>query len=90
MATDIPSDQPEKMLSFSLLSHSPTQLAPRLGRLSRVGRKPILTPGYLPITSRGVLPHVSHDNIKEHMSIGSLYVALEDCTWIFPLISYCL
>ncbi|EFR01221.1 queuine tRNA-ribosyltransferase [Nannizzia gypsea CBS 118893] len=78
MATDIPSDQPEEMLSFSLLSHQPTHLAPRLGRLCRVGRKPILTPGYLPITSRGVLPHVSHDNIKEHMSIGSLYVALED------------
>lgn len=80
MASDIPPDHSGEMLSFSLLSHPPTQLAPRLGRLCRVGRKPILTPGYLPITSRGVLPHVSHDNIKEHMSIASLYVALEDCT----------
>ncbi|KAM5441551.1 putative tRNA-guanosine(34) preQ1 transglycosylase [Microsporum ferrugineum] len=79
MAPDIPSNQPEGMLSFSLLAHPPTQLAPRLGRLCRVGRKPILTPGYVPITSRGVLPHVTHDNIKEHLSIGSLYIALEDC-----------
>ncbi|KAF3479511.1 tRNA-guanine transglycosylase family protein [Arthroderma uncinatum] len=78
MATDTPSDKPEEMLTFSLLTHPPTQLAPRLGRLCRVGRKTILTPGYVPITSRGVLPHVTHDNIKEHMSIGSLYVALED------------
>ncbi|EZF35778.1 hypothetical protein H101_00681 [Trichophyton interdigitale H6] len=78
MASDIPSDHSGEMLSFSLLSRPPTHLAPRLGRLCRAGRKPILTPGYLPITSRGVLPHVSHDNIKEHMSIGSLYVALED------------
>lgn len=70
---------PDEMFSFSLLGFTPTLLAPRLGRLALTGRKPIQTPNHVPITSRGVLPHVSHDIMNDRMSIGSLYAAFEDC-----------
>ncbi|EER41156.1 tRNA-guanine transglycosylase [Histoplasma capsulatum var. duboisii H88] len=69
---------PDEMFSFSLLGFTPTLLAPRLGRLALTGRKPIQTPNHVPITSRGVLPHVSHDIMNDRMSIGSLYAAFED------------
>jgi queuine tRNA-ribosyltransferase len=81
MTSDTLADLPEEMVSFTLLNSGPSLLAPRIGRLSLAGRKPLTTPCYLPITSRGALPHVTHDTIRDQMSINSLYIALEDCTF---------
>ncbi|KAJ9407186.1 hypothetical protein DTO045G8_5035 [Paecilomyces variotii] len=65
--------------SFSLLNPSgPSILAPRLGSLHIAGRKPQRTPHYVPITSRGTVPHVAHDVMRDHVKIDSIYIGLED------------
>ncbi|KAJ9302929.1 hypothetical protein DTO271G3_303 [Paecilomyces variotii] len=65
--------------SFSLLNPSrPSILAPRLGSLHIAGRKPQRTPHYVPITSRGTIPHVAHDVMRDHVKIDSVYIGLED------------
>lgn len=69
----------DEMFKFSLLGSLPTILSPRLGQLSLRGGKKLATPHYLPISSRGALPHASHDTIRDNMSVDGLYVALEDC-----------
>lgn len=79
MQSELLAELPDEMFSFSLLGSTPTLLAPRLGRLALAGRKPIQTPNHVPITSRGALPHMSHDMMNEQMSIGTLYAAFEDC-----------
>ncbi|PGH32373.1 queuine tRNA-ribosyltransferase [[Emmonsia] crescens] len=78
MQSELLAELPDEMFSFSLLGSTPTLLAPRLGRLALAGRKPIQTPNHVPITSRGALPHMSHDMMNEQMSIGTLYAAFED------------
>lgn len=71
------SPQPSnEMLSFNATA---SVLTPRLGRLAFAGRKPISTPHYIPLASRGVVPHIAHDVLRDHTDIGSLYVGLEDC-----------
>lgn len=74
---------PPEMLDFTLL-RTTGALAPRLGRLSLPGRKPILTPGFLGNTSRGVIPHISQDNFRKSTNLNGVYVALEDCKYIIP------
>ena len=85
MKSDLLSESPGEM--FGLLDSAPTLLAPRLGRLALPSRKPLLTPNYVPITSRGALPHVAHDVMRDHMSIGCLYVGLEDCGFFILAVS---
>ncbi|KAL2787153.1 tRNA-guanine(15) transglycosylase-like protein [Aspergillus keveii] len=70
-----PSDE---MFNFSLLGSAAAVLAPRLGRLSIAGRKPISTPNYVPLTSRGAVPHLAHDVMQDNTSIESLFIGLED------------
>ncbi|KAF2684646.1 tRNA-guanine transglycosylase [Lentithecium fluviatile CBS 122367] len=48
-----------------------------LGRLALTGRKPILTPGFIENSSRGVVPHVLQDNFRR-CGLNGVYVALED------------
>ncbi|KAI5780830.1 tRNA-guanine(15) transglycosylase-like protein [Geopyxis carbonaria] len=68
--------QPDNMLSFSLLV-KPTTTTARVGRL--LGRGITLeTPGFISPSSRGVVPHLSHDNLRDHTNIQGVYVALED------------
>ncbi|KAL4942917.1 hypothetical protein BDV06DRAFT_211488 [Aspergillus oleicola] len=62
------------MLKFSLLGSSPAVLSPRLGSLTLAGRKPISTPHYIPLTSRGAVPHLAHDVMRDNTSLGSLYI----------------
>ncbi|KAK2748491.1 hypothetical protein FQN57_000624 [Myotisia sp. PD_48] len=69
---------PEDMINFNLVAYPAAQLASRIGRLCRTGRKPIQTPHYVPITSRGIVPHITHDMMRDHLSLSSLYVGLED------------
>ncbi|KAF2727096.1 tRNA-guanine transglycosylase [Polyplosphaeria fusca] len=70
-------DLPPEMLDFSILK-STAALAPRLGRLSKAGRKTTLTPGLLGNTSRGAIPHISQDNFRTCTALNGVYVAIED------------
>ena len=67
------------MLSFSLACAKSSTTGPRVGRLTRVGQKAIKTPHYVATTSRGVVPHISHDTLQKHTAVSSIYLALEDC-----------
>ncbi|KAG8421816.1 hypothetical protein J3458_003660 [Metarhizium acridum] len=52
--------------------------AARLGRLSIPGRRPMETPSYTAITSRGAIPHLTPDNVTRYTNCGAAYMALED------------
>ncbi|KAL4788500.1 tRNA-guanine transglycosylase family protein [Aspergillus varians] len=78
MGSDTIRQPPNEMLKFSLLGSSAAVLSPRLGRLAIAGRKPISTPHYIPVTSRGMVPHLAHDVMHDNTSIGSLFIGLED------------
>ncbi|QDS68556.1 hypothetical protein FKW77_000074 [Venturia effusa] len=67
---------PEEMIAFTLSSMS--RSGPRLGQLALRGRATIKTPHYIANTSRGVVPHVSQDNLTKYCNINGLYVGLED------------
>jgi queuine tRNA-ribosyltransferase accessory subunit len=70
---------PDEMLRF-VLDHSPNLLhAPRLGQLLSHGRPAIHTPHYVAATSRGVIPHLSHDVLQKHTDLKAVYMGLEDC-----------
>jgi len=53
--------------------------AARLGRMALKGRLPVDTPNFFGITSRGVVPHVTPDNVSKHLKTTGAYMALEDC-----------
>lgn len=72
---------------FSLLQPAPSVLAPRVGKFAVPGRKAIQTPHYVAITSRGSVPHLTHDVVRDHTTIGSLYFGLEDCMYSIVEIS---
>ncbi|KAE8401399.1 tRNA-guanine(15) transglycosylase-like protein [Aspergillus pseudonomiae] len=79
MGSDVSQRPPNDMVNFSLLnSVTASTLAPRLGKLAIAGRNAILTPHYIPLTSRGAVPHVAHDVMREQTAISGLYFALED------------
>ncbi|KAL4894534.1 tRNA-guanine(15) transglycosylase-like protein [Aspergillus ambiguus] len=74
-----PEASPDAMVNFTLLTPSTTSvLAPRLGSLAFAGRKAISTPNFVPLTTRGAVPHISHDVMREQTAIGSVYFGLED------------
>lgn len=70
---------PREMMSFMLSYFDANSLGPRLGRLLSHGRVPLQTPHYIATTSRGVIPHLSHDVLQRYTSIPGVYIALEDC-----------
>ncbi|KAL4913129.1 tRNA-guanine(15) transglycosylase-like protein [Aspergillus aurantiobrunneus] len=78
MGSDTLLRPPNEILNFNILGSSAAVLSPRLGRLAIAGRKPISTPHYIPLTSRGVVPHLAHDVMHDNTSIGSLFIGLED------------
>ncbi|KAK5663002.1 hypothetical protein OQA88_6416 [Cercophora sp. LCS_1] len=63
-----------KVLKSAIIEGS----AARLGRLALAGRRSIETPNFFAVTSRGVVPHVTPDNVNKHVHAGGTYVALED------------
>ncbi|KAN0080852.1 tRNA-guanine(15) transglycosylase-like protein [Elaphomyces granulatus] len=63
---------------FNVLHPAPAVFAPRVGMFVLPGRKPVHTPHYLSLTSRGAVPHLTQDVMRDHTSISSLYIALED------------
>ena len=68
-------------LSFERLHISPNGTEARLGRLHFRNRTPIDTPNYIGISSRGAVPHLTQDMMRDHTSIKGLYAALEDCEY---------
>lgn len=80
-----PSTMPAHRMSFSVVGSSAPILAPRVGKLAIASRNAISTPHYIPLTSKGTVPHITHDLVQKETAINSLYVGLEDCT--FPVIS---
>lgn len=52
--------------------------AARLGRLAFPQRTPIETPNFFAVTSRGVVPHITPDNVAKYGHFGGAYMALED------------
>ncbi|KAI5270895.1 tRNA-guanine transglycosylase [Aureobasidium subglaciale] len=50
----------------------------RTGVLSLPNRKPISTPHYLALASRGAIPHLTQDNVAKHTDICGAYMAAED------------
>ena len=67
------------MFSFSILRQAREHCKTRLGRLTVPHRSPIETPHYVAITSRGAVPHISQDLMRQHTGVQGVYVALEDC-----------
>ncbi|KAJ5795223.1 hypothetical protein N7457_001822 [Penicillium paradoxum] len=65
-------------MSFSVLTSTAPTLAPRVGKLVIPGRKTIATPHHVPLTSRGTVPHIAHDVMRQHTAINSIYTGLED------------
>ena len=80
MAKSTPGQPPAEM--FTIVKSTAATLSPRLGRLSLPGRNAIETPHYLGLTSRGVIPHLSQDNLARLSSISGVYAALEDCEFL--------
>ncbi|MCJ1250902.1 hypothetical protein MMC30_008130 [Trapelia coarctata] len=64
--------------SFKLAKPFNDKLGPRVGYFSFPGRQPIETPHYIAISSRGAVPHLSQDTMRESTSIKGLYAGLED------------
>lgn len=72
-------EKPEAMTFEVLKSAIIDGSAARLGRLALAGRRGIDTPNYFAVTSRGVVPHMTPDNVAKHLHAGAAYLALEDC-----------
>lgn len=68
-----------KLVSFQLSRAQSDKDEPRVGRLIFQGRNPIDTPHYVAVSSRGAVPHLSQDMMRDNTSIRGLYTAIEDC-----------
>ncbi len=66
-------------LTFDLRAQDPSVSEPRLGTLSLRGRKTIDTPHYVALSSRGAVPHLTQDMMRDNTAISGIYAALEDC-----------
>ncbi|KAJ5104642.1 hypothetical protein NUU61_001989 [Penicillium alfredii] len=65
-------------MSFHVLDTVAPVLAPRVGKLAIAGRRTLSTPHYISLTSRGTVPHITHDVMRDHTGINGLYAGLED------------
>lgn len=73
-----PGSMPSKGIFF--VHVKPTEIqGERVGELSLAGRQKVQTPNYFPLTSRGSLPHLSQDMMRDHAPVPGIYTALEDC-----------
>lgn len=69
-----------KPLSFKILAAPSTSVhEARLGKLLRIGRRGVETPNYFTLSSRGSVPHLSQDTVRDHTAIIGIHTALEDC-----------
>ncbi len=86
---DVVTSRRDRMLSFTLEHLQPLGTGPRLGRLLCSGRKAIETPHYVAATSRGVISHISHDTLRKHTAVSSIYLGLEDCKGLPSALTAC-
>jgi queuine tRNA-ribosyltransferase subunit QTRTD1 len=64
------SQLPDEMLSFNILkSTGPNIISPRLGTLIIQRRKPVETPHFIALTSRGAVPHISQDTLRDNTNV---------------------
>ncbi|KAI5799253.1 tRNA-guanine transglycosylase family protein [Peziza echinospora] len=69
----------DAMFSFQALPLAVTkESGPRLGRMVVNTSYSLDTPTFIAPTSRGTVPHLSHDTLRTHTPIKGVYVALED------------
>ena len=73
------SSHPLARVFFDIISSTRSENGPRLGNLSFLERTAFGTPNYVAVSSRGAIPHISQDNMRDHMSVNGVYTALEDC-----------
>lgn len=83
-ATMDPEMSTPHQMTFKIPGPAAPVLAPRVGNLATPGRKTLSTPHYIPLTSRGAVPHIAHDVARKETAIGSLYIGMEDCTCVMP------
>ncbi len=70
----------EGTMVFELLkSTAGDGVGARLGRLVFPGRAVVQTPNFFAATSRGVVPHLSPDNVSRYNVLAGAYMGLEDC-----------
>lgn len=82
------SDSGEGVMRFEVLKAALGDGATaRLGRLTFPRRKVLETPDFLSLTSRGVIPHITPDNLSKYVQVGGVYLGLEDCRF-FPNTTY--
>jgi queuine tRNA-ribosyltransferase len=76
-----PTSQESTLTMFELLKPSVGEAGvARLGRLAFAGgRRTMQTPNYLAVASRGVVPHLTPDNVTKHTTFDASYLAIEDC-----------
>lgn len=74
-----PQEPPQAPLPFDLRSYDSTDNGLRLGTLSVNGRRTINTPHYIALSSRGTVPHLTQDMMRDNTAITGIYAALEDC-----------
>ncbi|KAL7267426.1 hypothetical protein RUND412_009989 [Rhizina undulata] len=74
-------EESPKMPPF--LPLTPLLTGPRLGRFT-LSNVVLNTPTFILPSSRGVIPHLSHDILRDHTSIRGVYVALEDFLEKYP------
>ncbi|GAB7342951.1 hypothetical protein MBLNU457_g1056t1 [Dothideomycetes sp. NU457] len=84
MLDTIEGKNPELVNTVQFAVHKATSNGPRLSTLALPGRRPIQTPNFLAITSRGVVPHITPDNFEKNTSINGVYLALEDSPQAVP------
>ncbi|KAK2759656.1 tRNA-guanine transglycosylase family protein [Colletotrichum kahawae] len=70
--------KPDGMIFEILKKSADGAAAARLGRLVLPKRRLIETPNYIATGSRGIVPHITPDNLAKHTSFGATYMALED------------
>lgn len=75
---------PSLPLSFEIFGSQIDGKNARLGKLSFPERTAIHTPHYLALSSRGVVPHLSQDMMRDHSDIKGIYASLEDCKYDTP------
>ncbi|KAI1632218.1 tRNA-guanine transglycosylase family protein [Biscogniauxia mediterranea] len=72
------SDEDMRIIFKTLKAFLANDGAVRLGRLSLPNRRPVDTPNYFGLTSRGAIPHMTPDNVSKHTEISGVYIAIED------------
>ena len=76
-----PTSEESTLTMFELLKPAVGEAGvARLGRLAFAGgRRTMQTPNYLAVASRGVIPHLTPDNVTKHTTFDAAYLAIEDC-----------